>query len=279
MAAYGSRDPRRTYPGQAQLDKAFQDLDRAYRDEDPAPKAQHAIPNTTVRWIAQHTHYGNPQAWTTGRLIVLAYFFLLRVGEYTPATNKKRKKRTIPLRKCDVRLIRGGRAMDPEAPLHELLTATGVTTCLENQKNGHKDQTLFHDKSDDPDLCPVTTVAYLLDSMRGMPNDTPLGTYLDNGRRRQVTAAQVLAMVRLGADEDDLASDGYDLSRIGTHSLRAGGAVRLKMAGADDSIIKKLGRWSSDTYLRYIQPHIAPLTGGFARRMAVSLRFTNVFAR
>ena len=75
-------------------------------------------------------------------------------------------------------------------------------------------------------------------------------------------------MVRLAAQHDNLQEAGYDLSRIGTHSLRSGGAVRLKLAGEDDGIIKKLGRWSGETYAKYIQPHIGPITGGCAARMA-----------
>ena len=279
LVAHGARDPRKTSPGQFQLDKDFQDLYKAYKDEDAAPRTQHAVPNTTVRWLSEHFRTSAVRDRTAAALIVLAFFFLLRVGEYTPSRNKQRKKRTIPLRKCDVVLLRDGAPLDREAPLELLRTATGCTICLENQKNGVKDQTLYHDASGDDTLCPVTAMAFLIHQLRGNPDDTPLGTCYENGREHRTSASEVLAMIRLAAMHDNLQSAGYDLSRIGTHSLRAGGAVRLKLAGEDDGIIKKLGRWSSETYAKYIQPHIGPITGGCAARMANSLRYYNVHVR
>ena len=280
MVKHGARDPRKTHPAQYHLDKEFQDLYKAYRDEDPAPRAEHAIPNTTLRWLANEFRDASVRDATTASLIILAFFFLLRVGEYTPNTrNKKRKKRTIPLRKCDINLLRDGVPLDRDAPLEVLLSATGCTICLENQKNGVKNQTLYHDRSGDPSLCPVRSMAHLVYQLRHKPVDTPLGTYYDGGSAYSVNDSAVLAMIRLAAARDQLDSMGYDLSRIGTHSLRAGGAVRLKLAGEDDSIIKKLGRWSSETYAKYIQPHIGPLTAGRAARMASSLRYYNVHVR
>ena len=47
----------------------------------------------------------------------------------------------------------------------------------------------------------------------------------------------------------------------------------LKLQGYDMMTIKKLGRWSSDTYLLYIQSQIANLTQGIAERMARPLTF------
>ena len=279
MEKHGSRDPRKTHAGQYHLDKSFRDLYKGYKDEDKAPRAEHAIPNTTVQWLAREFKDADVRERTTSALIIVAFFFMLRVGEYTPTRNKKRKKRTIPLRKCDVVLLRNGIPLDREAPLSVLLTATGCTICLENQKNGRKDQTLYHDTSGDETLDPAKEMAYLVHQLRGLPDDTPLGTCTHDGRKYRIKSSAVLSMVRLAAQHDNLQSAGYDLSRIGTHSLRSGGAVRLKLAGEDDGIIKKLGRWSSETYARYIQPHIGPLTGGCAARMAAPLRYYNVHVR
>ena len=83
-------------------------------------------------------------------------------------------------------------------------------------------------------------------------------------------ARHIKQAIRLGALGDNLAGAGYDLNRIGTHSLRSGGAVGLYLKGYDSIMIKKLGRWSSDTYLRYIQPQISNITEGVAERLARS---------
>ena len=279
MDKHGSRDPRKRHQASYNLDRDFQRLYTRYKDEDPPPRAQHAIPNTTVALVAERFRAGTPRERITAHLIVLAYFFLLRVGEYTPSRNRSRRKRTIPLRKCDVTLLRNGVPLNKEAPVAELLTATGCTICLENQKNGKKDETIYHEASGSEALCPVRSMAFLLGSLWGQPAATELGTVFHGGHRARVTDTHVRDMLRLAARADHLEAAGYDLARVGTHSLRAGGAVRLAVAGYSDVLIKKLGRWSSGTFEKYIQPHIAPLTAGAARRMAQPLRYYNVHVR
>ena len=83
-------------------------------------------------------------------------------------------------------------------------------------------------------------------------------------------------MIRHGAALDNLEAKGYHPSRIGSHSLRAGGAVALKLAGYDDTVICKLGRWSSNTFLTYIRNQIGNLTAGVATAMANTLTCHNV---
>ena len=68
-------------------------------------------------------------------LISVAFFFLLRVGEYTmPARN--RQTRTVQFQCQDIRLWRFGQLLDHTAPMEHLLQADGVTLHIDNQKNG-----------------------------------------------------------------------------------------------------------------------------------------------
>jgi hypothetical protein len=166
--------------------------------------------------------------------------------------------------------------MDLESPLPELLQADAITLCLDNQKNGQRMAQMYHTKSNDPELCPVIAGAHLIDEIRGMPQSTPLGTIRNGNKASRIQAAEMRAAIRTAAVEDGLEAQGYDLRRIGSHSLRAGGAVRLKLLGEDEDVIKRLGRWSSNTYLKYIQPQIGQLTAGIAERMAKGLRFHHV---
>ena len=46
---------------------------------------------------------------------------------------------------------------------------------------------------------------------------------------------------------------GEDPSEYGTHSLRIGGATALFAAGADMTVIRTMGRWSSDIYSLYVR--------------------------
>jgi hypothetical protein len=137
-----------------------------------------------------------------------------------------------------------------------------------------KNAVLHHTSSTDLIIDPVRSAAVLMAELRGLPPDTPLGSFTENNRLQRITAAEIRSGIQIAAANDNLVAQGYTLDRIGTHSLRSGGAMHLKLAGYDHDIIKKLGRWSSDTYLLYIQTQIGQLTAGVAQRMAaITLRF------
>ncbi len=67
----------------------------------------------------------------------------------------------------------------------------------------------------------------------------------------KVTDCNIGVAVRWGATYDGLLLKGYTLNRISSHSLRAGGAMALKLAGAPDSTIMQVGWWTLLTYLTY----------------------------
>jgi hypothetical protein len=236
-----------------------------------------ALPSFVVNWVARNLGDSNAPAVsrTIADLIVLAFFFLLRVGEYTPSSNKDKK--TIPLRKQDIRLHKDGRLVSLEADLATLLEADAVTINLANQKNGKKNTVVHHYTSGDPFMDPVKAAARLIFRLHGRDGCTPLGTYVnERGVSGRVTGSAVLAAVRLAAVRCNLADYGYDLKRVGTHSLRSGGATQLKLTGYDDDMVMKLGRWSGPTYLHYIQTQIGEVTRGVATSMARLEWFHNV---
>ena len=87
-------------------------------------------------------------------------------------------------------------------------------------------------------LCPVSALAHFMSIRR--PYNGPLflfedGTYL--------TRQHIVDILRAAFPTQP------DLN---THSFRVGGASALAAAGVPDYIIQILGRWSSDSFLRYI---------------------------
>jgi hypothetical protein len=86
----GFDDPRRTY-GSKELDLPFRHLLKSYKDQDPAPKPQLALPVATVqRAGAFHQAPNTPLTRATADLVTVAFFFLLRVGEYAmPKANTR----------------------------------------------------------------------------------------------------------------------------------------------------------------------------------------------
>ena len=71
---------------------------------------------------------------------------------------------------------------------------------------------------------------------------------------------------------------GIDPDLVGAHSLRAGGAMALKLNGINDTTIMKIGRWTSLTFLQYIHNQIAHLAKDISNRMSIELPFVNVAA-
>ena len=65
------------------------------------------------------------------------------------------------------------------------------------------------------------------------------------------------AVITLG-----LSKNGILPGRVGSHSFWVGGTMALKFSGADRENIKKMGRWSSDTFLIYIHDQIADYSEG-----------------
>ena len=277
LASRGFADPRRHTQSDHNLDPAISQYLRACENSDPAPKRQQAIPAATVRRLAHHyATSADPAAQTAANLVTVAFFFLLRVGEYTLAPPNTPKK-TVPLRLQDVKFWQGVEVIPATATHQQRLAATAVTISLANQKNGKRGDTLHHTRTGDPHFCPVIALANAIRPIAAAPPHTPIGTtYGANGQPIRVTAAQIRGLIRHGAALDDLESKGFHPSRIGSHSLRAGGAVALKLAGCDDTMIRKLGRWSSDTFLVYIRDQIANLTTGVATAMSHMLTYHNV---
>jgi hypothetical protein len=199
----------------------------------------------------------------------------LRVGEYTfPAAS--RVTRTQQFRCQDVRFWLAGRLLPTTATLQQLLQADSATLTIDNQKSGKRGQSIHHSSTNTADgFCPVKALARRVHAIRlmAMPESTPL-SYLSPGNH--VIATDIVTAVREAARATGLYSQGYTSNRIGSHSLRASGAMALKLNGEDEATIMKVGRWSSKTFLTYIHEQIGALSAGLSLRMSTRISFQNV---
>ena len=75
-----------------------------------------------------------------------------------------------------------------------------------------------------------------------------------------------------------LSKHGIDPDLVGAHSLRAGGAMALKLHVIDDTTIMKIGRWTSLTFLQYIHNQMDHLAKDISAKMSIELPFVNVAA-
>jgi hypothetical protein len=100
--------------------------------------------------------------------------------------------------------------------------------------------------------------------------------YFDDDEWHSVLSSDIIAMVRTSARLLHLSDQGIDPDLIGAHSLRAGGAMALWLHGFEDTVIMKMGRWTSLTFLQYIHTQIAHLLEDISRKMSIPLPFLNI---
>jgi hypothetical protein len=167
----GYPDPRRSY-GSKDLDLPFARLFRAYKINDPAPKPQLALPVRAVQCAVNHYNAkGTLFAYAVADLLTIAFFFLLRPGEYTMPTARS-KTRTVQFRRQDIRFFRNGLILPHSAPLIDLRAADAVRLYLDNQKNGQRGSTMHHTALAGP-VSTLKTIPFPLATRRQAPMFRP----------------------------------------------------------------------------------------------------------
>jgi hypothetical protein len=270
----GHPDPRRASPAQHALDLPIACILKRFDDEDPAPKPKLTVPVSTITAIATKYNFTKHHA-AVADMVVIAFFYLLRVGEYTLPSNTC-PKHTIPLQKCEVQLWRRGTILDHTAALSTLLRADSATISIANTKNGTKGA-FVHNYAIGGAICPVAALARRISNLSGQAPTTPLSTVIVNPTTQStISDRDITTAVRWGATYDCLLARGYTLDRVSSHSLRAGGAMAMKLSGASDSTIMRIRRWTSLTYLTYIHSQIGALAKEVAWKMSKCFHFQNV---
>jgi hypothetical protein len=184
------------------------------------------------------------------------------------------RTRTEQFRVQDVTFRQNDLVIPNTAPLDQLTLAELVTLYLDNQKNGQRGAPIYHTACPTW-FCPVKALARRVSNImaQGCASTTALSHV---GPGTHVISKNINTLIHCAALETNLVAQGYDLKRIGSHYLRASGAMALKLQGVDDSLIMKIGRWTGLTFLTYIHAQISALNTGLAQRMAIRIHFVNV---
>ena len=259
-----------------------------YRREDPPSTPQLAVPVAVPEAcfkIAYQTN--NPINHAVGDLALIAFYYLLRVGEYTKPKLRvingktKRATRTQQFRVENIGFFKNNKILPRNSKLKELLTADSCTLKITNQKNGRMGQTIHHFATH-TSTCPVQAVArrvHHILSNKGSTSNLICDVFdKSTNSWTQVTARNMMTGVRQAVSSLNLQQCGIDIDLVGVHSLRAGGAMALKLQGENDTTIMKMGRWTSLTFLQYIHNQIAHLSKGLATKMSTKLNFQNIAA-
>ena len=263
IASLGASDPRLTQSNQ--IDFRLQRMLAAYGKADPPPQRVKPLP------LAAHRHIvsiaaasNNTRMLASAQMITLAFFFLLRPGEYTSTTSD-----TTSFTLDDVQLFIGNVRLNlTTATDQALLRATFCTLEFTTQKNGVRGEVIGLGRSGSLLLCPVRALAQRVIHLRhhNAPAVSPLGKYFFQSAWRDLKPKDITADLRhavsiLGS------SVGLVPSDVSARSLRASGAMALLCADIDHDRIKLIGRWRSDEMIRYLHVQAAPVMSKFSRAM------------
>jgi hypothetical protein len=247
-------------------------LFKAWADEDPTPSRVWPVNITILRALVAGLSQDRDQARAQAilDLSTFAFFFLCRPGEYalSPATDRGRSQ---PFRLADTTfstaLVQRIPACD--GSLHDVQQGTYVSLTYTDQKNCTRGEALGHGVSGDNTLCPVHALRRRVTHLRQFdsPPDSPLYRYFDtSGRPHNITTRDITAALRRAA------AAVYHITnippeRIEAYSLRSGGATALLVSGIDQTAIRALGRWKSDSIFLYLRTQPSRLTSAYSRAM------------
>jgi hypothetical protein len=129
-------------------------------------------------------------------MICLAFFFLLRPGEYTGTPSE-----TTPFTLQDVQCWIGHqRFLATQIPIADLTRITFVTLTLTTQKNGVRGEVIGLGRSGNPHLCPVAALTRRIAHLRhhNAPAHVPLASYYtnDNAKPTPIKLSHITAVLR-----------------------------------------------------------------------------------
>lgn len=257
----GSPDPRLAKDGS--IDFRLRQLIKGWSKSDPPPARVKPAPITFVLFLSNlaHRHVAandigpSSAERATADMICVAFYFLLRPSVYA-GTDPDHASFTLD----DVHLYIGVRKLDiATAPKRDLQLATSVRLHFTTQKNQRRGDIIAHGRAPHPYCCPVKATVRLILAHR-------LASYYHRNQHLLLRAADVTAQLKFAARQC-YRTTGIDASAITARSLRAGGAMALLSGRVDSDTIKLLGRWHSDSMMRYLHQEAQPIMKNLARTM------------
>lgn len=275
----GERSPLGT--PQTGYPKAIHQQLEGYKREDPPSQPKLAVPLEVPRFInLTGRHSNSPRNQAIGDMAIIAFYYLLRVGEYTyfkPSEHRVTHQLTI----ADIKLWHNTTALHHSHDEQFLVEhCTSATLSIRDQKNGIQNASI-HQEATGADHCPSRAIIRRLKTIMQYTSnrETCISTHFpnhDSNFPRLVTATDMNKAVRHAVTTLGLARNGLTANLVGSHSLRAGGAMAMYLNGVAHNTIKKMGRWTSDTFLMYIHEQIAALSANVSTQMSTPIIFHNI---
>ena len=239
---------------------------------DPKEVQEKAIPLKVISLIEQVR--GTEIQRATGQLIIGAFFFACRSCEYLKV-QKPEDKKTKQLTLGNIAFYKNNERILPNSSEH-LDTADRVAITFETQKNGRKFNTITQWKTSDPILCPVLQWAAIVTRITTYPGSldaTPVSAVWNRGRIEHINSKTVENALRDGVKAYGESALRIDAREVGTHSIRSGSAMAMYLGGVPVFAIMMIGRWASDSFMKYIRTQIKEFTLDVSKRMLTMQEF------
>jgi hypothetical protein len=148
--------------GSEKLIPQLQQIYDGWRKEDPPTIKQLPVEADVPEFVARRglDPLASELDRVVGDMILVAFYYLLRIGEYTSKGKWNDTKQTVQFKFEDVTFFKKNRVGQLHCLPHgadNLLvsTADGATLKLDNQKNGWKGVCVYQEANGDPYFCPV----------------------------------------------------------------------------------------------------------------------------
>ena len=248
IASLGTEvDPRFGINGKLHI--LLQQQYKSYRNDDPPPDRVKPVPLGLILHVVQHLQ-GTPMGAAKADLIIIAFWFLLRPGEYCFNPDGD----NAPFRLQDVSFEYFSETVNAALlPIPLLGPLPEVHLRFTIQKNMTRDEDISHGDTSHPLLSPVKAVWRRVEHLRkhNAPPGTPLHTVYIDSQPINITSKQLTDDLRAGVE-----AIGPSLnllpSEISARALRAGGCMALFRANVSATNIRLMGRWRSWAMIEYL---------------------------
>ncbi len=258
----------------------------SWRKTDPPPSKKLPVESNIPMYlvnIRQHPCATDLDK-AVGDLCTIAFYYLLRVGEYTNKNTRPSTKQTVQFKFEDISFFKKNAnghlcCLPVSADASLIITPDSATLKLDNQKNGYKGVCINQEANGDPLHCPVRALGRRFLHLRdnNVSSKKTLSTYFCKNKKLEVIAEHISRALKLaGAALDYPARKGIPINLIDTHSLRSGGTNALALCGYSDTQIQKMGRWRGKTFKEYIRENLSIFASGMSKDMKRVFQYVNI---
>ena len=226
---------------------------KGYRKVDPATKHQLALPFSCFKTI--YNKQDSNLNLVLGQLIAGALFFAMRSCEYSKVPKSDDRKTKI-LRLYNLQFFNGPEEV---TNINRIQSAQFIRITFEYTKTDRKNDQVIQHRTDS-DFCPVKIWAQIKKRVLSYPktsDQSKVNLIFTDGKLKEIASSQTRSFIRSTVLELDPLQKSFDISRIGTHSIRTSTAMILHCAKKATYIIMMLGRWASEAFMKYIRSQLS----------------------